>query len=249
MSTASRTNNDNKELRRQDLKRQAARQRYVEIGVQVLLEQVRDAARKADKVPTAIGPFTLLDSNVAAARDRKTRGSISNLFGSQAAFQTETMALALSAGRWIEEIRYPPTEDYKSSEAWARAFFESQSARGPQHAAAPTVNYGAMWALWLGTLPYGVWSESVSSPSLAEHVQWVKNLEGILERVLVHFKVELAQGVTLNALASAIAHLIEGAWLNQCLTRSHPFDAHRPASDALVSAGLILWRGAVQPVR
>jgi hypothetical protein len=45
----------------------------------------------------AIGPFARLDAGDVAAHVGKTRGAISNAFGSQAAFQAETMALALGA--------------------------------------------------------------------------------------------------------------------------------------------------------
>ena len=60
----------------------------------------------------AVGPFARLDANAVAAREGKTRGAITNLFGSQAAFQAETMALALNAGEWVERVEFPAPADF-----------------------------------------------------------------------------------------------------------------------------------------
>ena len=51
-----------------------------------------------------------------------------------------------------------------------------------------------------------------------------------------HFGLQLRDGVTLAELAGAAASLIEGAWLNQCLTA--PDDAF------LRRSGRLLWNGA-----
>jgi hypothetical protein len=37
-------------------------------------------------------------------------------------------------------------------------------------------------------------------------------------------------------------------WLNQCLTTRDPFDVEQAIAAALRRAGLLLWRGAVEPV-
>ena len=78
----------------------------------------------------AVGPFARLDAGAVAAHDGKTRGSITNLFGSQAAFQAETMALALNAGAWIETIKYPAPRDYPDADAWVDAFFAGHRRAG-----------------------------------------------------------------------------------------------------------------------
>ena len=52
-------------------------------------------------------------------------------------------------------------------------------------------------------------------------------LEEVLQEALDHFGIDLKQGTTLNDLASAVASVIEGVWLNQCLTTRHP--AIRPS--------------------
>ena len=84
--------------KRSRLPRSEARQRYVEIGELVALKQIKSDARALDNQTIAIGPFARLDAGAVAARDGKTRGAITNLFGSQAAFQGEIMALARNAG-------------------------------------------------------------------------------------------------------------------------------------------------------
>ena len=94
---------------RSTLPRHAARLRYVEIGEVVALEQIKTDSEALDAGTVAIGPFARLDANAVAARDGKTRGVITNLFGSQAAFQAETMALALERDRPDRADRVPAT--------------------------------------------------------------------------------------------------------------------------------------------
>jgi hypothetical protein len=232
--------------RRSTLPKDEARRRYVEIGELAALEQIRRDAEALDRRAIAIGPFARLDANAVAAADGKTRGAVTNLFGSQAAFQAETMALALSAGDWIDRIAYPDPAGSPSAEAWVDAFFTGESARGPAHGGAPEISYATLWALWLSAVPYGVWSEAVSGPSMAEHAQWIARLAGELDGALRHFGVTLRDGTTLDDLACACASMIEGVWLNQCLTRRHPTDPGEPIATALRRSGRLIWRGATQ---
>jgi hypothetical protein len=51
----------------------------------------------------------------------------------------------------------------------------------------------------------------------------------------------------LNDLASATGSLIEGVWLNQCLSTRHPSDPSQPVATVLRRSGLLLWRGATEP--
>jgi hypothetical protein len=233
--------------RRSTLPKPAARQRYVEIGEREVLEQIRRDSEALDSSAIAVGPFARLDANAVAAADGKTRGAITNVFGSQAAFQIATMELALSAGDWIAAIDYPRPAGYATADEWVDAFFEHESARGPQHGAEPKVDYGFLWALWLSAVPYGLWSRTVGDPSLDEHVQWTGRLAELVQEVLDHFALRLRDGVTVPDLTSGIESLVEGAWLNQCFTTRHPLDATEPIATALVRAGRLLWRGAVEP--
>ena len=97
---------------RSTLPKDEARRRYVEIGELKVLEQIKRDSELLDEQAIPIGPFARLDANAVAAHDGKTRGAITNLFGSQAAYQAETMALALSAGDWIERLEYPAPADH-----------------------------------------------------------------------------------------------------------------------------------------
>jgi hypothetical protein len=232
--------------RRSTLPKAEARKRYVEIGELAVLEQIRRDSKALDERAIPIGPFARLDASAVAAHDGKTRGAITNLFGSQAAFQAATMELALSAGDWIEQIEYPDPAAFATADEWVEAFFLHEAERGPRHGAAPAVDYGSLWALWLSSVPYGLWSEEVSRPSLEEHVLWTSRLSELVEGVLAHFGLELHEGVTVRDLAAAIEHVTEGAWLNQCLTTRHPLEDGEPIATALVRVGRMLWRGAVR---
>jgi hypothetical protein len=157
------------------------------------------------------------------------------------------MAMALIADDWIEAIEYPAPSDFATAEAWVDAFFEAESARGPQHGADPVVSYGFLWTLWLSVVPYGLWSKQISGPSMAEYAQSLTQLENVLGRALDHFGLALREGTTLGDLACAIASLVEGAWLNQCLTVSHPSEPGEPIATVLKRSGHLLWLGATQP--
>jgi hypothetical protein len=217
------------------------------MGELVALEQIKSDAEQLETELIPIGPFARLDANLVAARDGKTRGAITNTFGSQATFQVETMALALSARDWIERIEYPSPADFPSAEAWVDALFAGESDRGPRHGGEPTVSYASLWALRLSTLPYGLWSEQIATASMTEYRQWLDRLAWVLEEALEHFDLSLREGTTIQDLASAIASLIEGTWLNQCLTTRHPLERSEPIATALVRGGRLLWQGATQP--
>ena len=232
---------------RSTLPKDEARRRYVEIGQLAALEQIRQDSEELDRRSTAVGPWARLDAGAVAGRDGKTRGVISHLFGSQAAFQAATMDRALDAADWIEEIDFPAPADHPDAVAWVDAFFTGESARGPRQGARPEVDYAALWTLWLSAVPYGLWSKRVREPSMEEHVQWVQRLEQVLGAAIDHFGLALRDGTTLNDLAGASASLIEGAWLNQCLTTRHPSDPEEPIATFLRRSGRQLWQGATQP--
>ena len=214
------------------------------MGELAALEQIRSDSQLLDRNAIPVGPFARLDANAVAAEDGKTRGAITNLFGSQAMFQAETMELALSAGDWIADVEFPDYAAFATADEWIDAFFEGQSARGPRHGAEPVIDYGSLWALWLSAVPYGLWSERISEPSLAEHAQWLARLEEVLGRAIGHFGLKLRRDATITDLACAVAGLIEGVWLNQCLTGRHPSEAAEPISALMRRSGRLLWHGA-----
>lgn len=230
--------------RRSTLPKDEARRRYVELAELQVLERIRDDARDLDRGALAVGPFARLDANALAAKVGKTRGALSNLFGNQAALQAATMAMALDAAELLEASPRPEPEGYEHAEEWLDALFLGESARGPLHRGRPAVDYGSLWALWLAAVPYGLWGERIAGPSLDEFRDSVGTLSSLFARALDHFGLELAADVTLTDLATAAVNLVEGAWLNQCLTTEHPCDAAEPVSEALRRSGLLLWRGA-----
>jgi hypothetical protein len=232
---------------RSTLPKDEARRRYVEIGQLAALEQIKRDSELLDRRSTAVGPFARLDAGEVAGRDGKTRGVISNLFGSQAAFQAATMERALDAGDWIESLDYPAPADHPDAGAWLDALFAGESARGPLQGGRPKVDYAALWALWLSTVPYGLWSKRISGPSMEENAHWVQRLEQAFGEAIDHFGRVLRDGTTLTDLAGAVASLIEGTWLNQCLNTRHPFDPQEPLATFLQRSGRLLWEGATEP--
>jgi hypothetical protein len=232
--------------RRSRMARLDARKRYIELGELAVLERIQADAHLLDTEQASVGPFARLDANAVAAVDGKTRGVISNLFGNQARFQAETMSLALSAGHWIDEIDYPAPDSFATADAWLDAFLSGQAERGPRHGADPTVNYASVWTLWLSTLPYGVWSEKISAPSMEELKLFITQLERLFGEVIDHFGLRLHKGTTLTDIAAGMASLIEGIWLNQCLTMTHPGDDSQPIAAHMVRSGRLMWRGATE---
>jgi len=233
--------------KRSTLPKAEARQRYITIGELVALEQIQKDSKLLAGKAIAVGPFARLDANQVAARDGKTRGALTNVFGSQAAFRAETMALALNASDWVDQVEFPSLGDFANADEWFDALLTRQSARGPMHGAPPAVNDGGLWALWLSAVPYGLWSEEVSKPSLDEYVRWVERLETVFKQALDYFGLALRADTTANDLACAVAGMIEGVWLNQCLSTRHPTDPSEPVSTVLRRSGRLLWRGATEP--
>lgn len=233
--------------RRSNLPKDEAQKNYVELAELIVVEQTRIDALALDRDYTAVGPFARLDADVVAARNGKTRGAISNLFGSQLAFQAKVLLDTLNATEKAAEISYPDPREYELVEQWLEAFFGSQAAIGPTHLGEPDASYASLWTIWLGMAPYGRWSKTVATPSLNEYVLRAKAVEQVILSAVDHFPVRLRPGVSAADLACAITSMVEGAWLNQCLTTSHPLDQTRPIGSLLLDAGEMLWRGATEP--
>ena len=217
------------------------------MGSLVALEQIQKDSQLLGDGTLAVGPFARLDAETVAAHDGKTRGAITNLFGSQAAFQAAAMALALDAQEWVERIQFPAPENYSDPDAWVDALLAGESARGPAHGAKPAAEHGLVWALWLSAVPYGIWSEEIARPSVGEYVNTVRKLEQTILRAFDRFELTVQPGTSINDLACAMISLTEGVWLNQCLSRRHPCDKAEPISTVLRRGGRLLGRGAVMP--
>ena len=90
---------------RSTLSKDAARRRYIEIGELAALEQIYKDSKMLDDLAIAVGPFARLDAGAVAARDKKTRGAITNLFGSQTNFQVEDALAQRPTLRAVEQAR------------------------------------------------------------------------------------------------------------------------------------------------
>ena len=80
------------------------------------------------------------------------------------------------------------------------------------HGGEPAVDYATLWALWLSAVPYGLWSERVSRPSMEEHVRSVERLERALAGALAHFGLDAAGGHHASTTSPARSR----AWSRAC---------------------------------
>ena len=72
-------------------------------------------------------------------------------------------------------------------------------------------------------------------------------LATLFQEAMDHFDLTLRPGTTLGDLALATAGMVEGLWLNQCLTTRHPNDPSEPIATAMRRSGRLLWHGATLP--
>jgi hypothetical protein len=229
-----------------------ARQRYIRAAETVLLEQIQLDARRLDREDderrVAVGPFAKLNAEqVAASADGKSRGAITNLFKSQRQFQLQAMALVLEDPE-VDIFVLPDPRGFDEPFAWIDAVAAAESARGPLHEMEPIAGYGLGWALWLSQVPYGIWSEHIAEPSLHEFRHSAERLEAdCVAPGLEHFSLEVRPPWTARDLATAMNSLVEGLWLNQCLSRDHPTREGAPVAEAARTALRMLWQGATQP--
>jgi AcrR family transcriptional regulator len=238
--------------RRSALSPEEARKQYIRAAETVLLEQIQVDARRLDRQDderrVAVGPFAKLNAEqVAAAAEGKSRGAITNLFKSQRQFQLQAMALVLEDPE-VDVLVLPDPRTFDDPVTWIEALATAQSGRGPLHGMEPAVGYGLNWALWLSQVPYGVWSEHIAEPSMHEFRHSAERLESTCVRpALAHFGLVMRPPWTPLDLASAMNSLVEGLWLNQCLSRAHPTRPDDPTGEAARIAIRMLWQGATQP--
>jgi hypothetical protein len=239
---------------RSALSREEARKRYIQLAELAVFEQVRVDARRLDRADdehrVAVGPFARLNAEQVAARaDGKSRGAITNLFKSQRRFQLEAMARAYEDAA-VDEDGPPDPRRFDDVESWIEALASAESARGPIHEMEAAEGYALRWVLWLSQVPYGLWSEHIAEPSMREFRHSSELLEReVVRPALAHFGLEMTPPWTPLDLAGALASLVEGLWLNQCLTREHPNSPTLPAVDAARVALAMLWRGATRSAR
>ncbi len=238
--------------RRSALSPEEARKQYIRAAETVLLEQIQVDARRLDRKDderrVAVGPFAKLNAEqVAAAAEGKSRGAITNLFKSQRQFQLQAMALVLEDPE-VDVLVLPDPRTFDDPVTWIEALATAQSGRGPLHGMEPSVGYGLNWALWLSQVPYGVWSEHIAEPSMHEFRHSAERLEtGSVRPALAHFALKVRSPWTTMDLAAAMNSMVEGLWLNQCLSRQHPTRPDVHVAQATRDALVMLWQGATQP--
>ncbi len=237
---------------RSKLSREEARRRYIQLAEKVILEQVEEDARRLDREDdegrVAVGPFARLSAEQVAKLDEgRSRGAITNVFKSQRQFQLEAMALALEDPQ-VDAIGPADPGGFDDAAAWVDAVATAESARGPIHEAEAVEGYAAGWVLWLGQVPYGIWSTSIAEPSMSEFRHSAERLEReAIRPALEHFGLEMRPPWTTMDLATAMRSMIEGLWLNQCLTREHPTSPGTPSVQGMRDSLRMIWQGATQP--
>jgi hypothetical protein len=236
------------------LTRGEARRRYIDIAETVLIDQVSAAAKAFDaqhpRPQSALGLFASIDANAVAARDGKTRGAITNLFGSQAEFQVESMAMSTEDRDYggFGERAYPCPTQFENSAEWVCQVARIESSRGPQRGRPTERGYARRWLLWLSMVPYAPWSERLSEAAREEFDGWVGKLErDVIAPALEHFSEEPVDGVSTTDLAFAFNAAVEGLWLSQCVAEVHGGRAELTTQRAAEQTLTMLWRGATKP--
>jgi hypothetical protein len=237
--------------RRSSLSPDEARKRYIQLAETALLEQIQLDAQRLDREDdedrVAVGPFSRLKADQVADADGKSRGAITNLFRSQRQFQLQAMALVLEDPS-VDESVPPAPGAYREPGDWIEAVATAESERGPVHGMEPAVGYGLNWVLWLSQVPYGVWSQRIAEPSMREFRHSAERLEvRVVRPGLAHFGLEVRPPWTTLDLAAAMDSLIEGLWLNQCLSREHPTAQGAATAQAARNAVRMIWQGATRP--
>lgn len=237
---------------RSNLAPDKARKRYIQLAELTLIQQIQVDARRLDREDdedrVAVGPFARLKADqLAASADGKSRGAITNLFKSQRQFQLDAMALVLEDPS-VDVTVLPDPSRFEDAGAWIEAVASVESERGPMHEMEPEVGYGLTWGLWLSQVPYGLWSNRIAEPSMREFRHSAERLEAdVVGRGLAYFGLEIKPPWTPLELAAAMQSLIEGLWLNQCLSDQHPTTQGAPSAQAARNAVRMLWEGATRP--
>jgi hypothetical protein len=238
------------------LARDDAEERYISAGELEVFKQLQrdglamDSELAHDRV-LAVGPFSRLRADVVVDELGKTRGAINNLWGSQEAFRAAVMAVFLNdTGLGLDEVSYPDPAQSKTLEHWVGRLAAVEIQRGPHHEMSPENRYGLRWAAWLALVPYGIWSKRVAKASIDEYRQGAERYgDAVIGPALERFELDLASNVTLLDVAVACCSLIEGFWLNACLTSRDPAGRNQSIAAALASSLCLVLRGATVPSR
>jgi hypothetical protein len=220
--------------------------------VEVFRQLQRDAVAldetMADDRAFAVGPFARLRADVVVDELGKTRGAITNVWGSQEAFRAAVMGVFLNdVSLGLEDVRYPHPADAAGLDEWIDAWAAVEIERGPRHGMEPESRYGLRWAAWLGLVPYGIWSSAVAAASTDEFTLGTERYaDDVVGPALAHFGLTVAEPTTLTDLAVAVSTAIEGVWLNACMNTADPVGRDQPIEATLATTLRLLIRGATR---
>ena len=211
-------------VRRSGLSREEAKKRYIQLAEKVILEQVEEDARRLDGEDDdrrkAIGPFARLSAErVAELDDGRSRGADHERLQEPARVPARGDGGRLGRSGSARGLDTPDPQGFEDAGAWIEAVATFESERGPMHETESLEGYAAGWVLFLGQVPYGLWSEYIAEPSMKEFRGSAERLErGAIRPALEHFGLEVRPPLTTLDLAAAMQSMIEGLWINQCLT-------------------------------
>lgn len=238
---------------RNRLTRDRASQTYIRAGeLEVFRQLQRDATAldetMADDRAFAVGPFARLRADVVVDELGKTRGAITNLWGSQEAFRAAVMNVFLNDDSLgLDDVQYPHPSDASTIDEWVDAWARVEIERGPRHGMDPESRYGLRWAAWLGLVPYGIWSTTVATASTDEfRLGAERYANDVIGPALQHFDLTLLEPTTAMDLAVSASTTIEGMWLSSCLSADDPVGRPTPISTTLTTALRLLIRGATR---
>jgi hypothetical protein len=238
---------------RNRLTRDHASQTYIRAGeLEVFRQLQRDAVAldgtMADDRAFAVGPFSRLRADGVVDELGKTRGAITNVWGSQEAFRAAVMNVFLNdVSLGIDDVHYPDPVEAATLDGWIDAWAAVEIERGPRHGMDPESRYGLRWAAWLGLVPYGIWSTAVATSSIEEfRLGAERYATDVLGPALGHFGLTLVEPTTLSDLAAAVSSTIEGTWLSSCLSAADPIGREQPIATTLATSLRLLVRGATR---
>ncbi len=208
------------------------------------------STREEDERRVAVGPFARLSAEQVASLDEgRSRGAITNVFKSQRRFQLEAMALALE-DPGVDSIGPPDPRGFADPTAWIEAVAAAEHTRGahPRGGDARGLRSG-LGAVGSDRCRTGSGASTIAEPSMSEFRHSAERFErDAIRPALAHFGLETRSPWTPMDLATAMRSMIEGLWLNQCLTREHPTSPGTPSVQGIRDGLRMLWQGATQPV-
>ena len=230
---------------RSTLPRDEARRRYVEIGQLAALEQIKRDSEALDRRSIAVGPFARLDAGAVAEPRRQDARRDLEPVRQPGRLPGRDDGAGARRGRLDRAARATPRPPTIPTPAPGSTRCSPPSRRaGRSRARRPKVDYAALWALWLSAVPYGLWSERISEPSMEEHVQWVERLEQRFGEAIEHFGLQAARGHDARRPRRRGGEPDRGRVAQPVPDHTPPVGPREPIATFLRRSGRLLWEGA-----